>query len=343
MALNLINGTLDLRTATLRQHNPADRLTKICNAAWTEDATAPVFVAFLQRIFRGRPELVPFILRCLGYCLTGDVSEQKLLFWLGNGQNGKTTLVNVCLHVFGDYAFKAARDLLTDEQKHSTSVADLAGRRLVFVSESREGVRFDETQLKDLTGEKTITARKMRENNHSFETQAKIVLQSNHKPIVRGTDFGVWRRICLVPFAETITEDEKDTTLDGKLKAEADGILRLLVAGCGEWQQRGLKMPEAVVTATSEYRAGQDVLGQFIADCCITAPNAQGYATELYTRYVAWVTQVGERAWSQRRFGEQLSERGLDRGKCPKTDRIVWHGVALKSVDPAGVFSEPSE
>ena len=349
--LNCLNGTVDLRTGALRPHRRDDYLTKVCRAAYGPDAPAPVLQRFLGRIFRTYPELIAYVQKVMGYAATGLTSEQVLFFLYGKGANGKTTLLDPVLHVLGDYAGKADRDLLTAAEGavHPTNVADLMGKRLVVCSETNEGRRFDEARLKDLVGETRLKARFMRCDFFEFTATHKVFLYSNHKPLVRGTDLGFWRRMRMVPFVETIAEEEKDKCLVEKLKAEADGILGWMVRGCLLWQREGLGLPDEVARATDGYRREMDSVGLFLQECCFTGERFEASSQDLYVCYCGWCEDAGEKPVSQKRLGMQLAERGYESDRDSRTNRKKWLGIGLKELRktaPEGSKtreSEPSE
>jgi len=332
--LNALNGTIDLRTGELRPHCRTDFLTKLCRAEYHPNAAAGVFMAFLARIFRTHPPLIGFMQKVFGYTASGSTREQCVFFLFGLGANGKTTLIDAIMYVLADYAGKADPDLLMQRDgasAHPTGIADLFGSRMAVCSETNDGKRFDESRLKDLAGETHIKARRMYGDFFSFVMTAKIFLYSNHRPIVRGTDFGFWRRMKLIPFAEKIDDDEKDRNLAEKLKAEADGILAWIVAGAVAWQRDGLSDPLEVVKATEAYRTDMDSVGLFVADNCIKGTDLKSYAADLYAAYTKFAIDAGEHPLSQKRLGTALAERGFKPDRCTYSNRRMWLGVGLKA------------
>jgi P4 family phage/plasmid primase-like protien len=230
--LNCPNGTIDLKTGEMRAHRREDYLTQLCPIEYDPDAKCPRFRQFMDEVFAGDKPLVRYMQRLLGHCLTGDVSEDILPIWWGNGANGKSTLFGVLLHILGsDYSTVAPADILLERrgEHHPTERATLFGKRLVICDEIGQGRRLNEALVKKLTGGDRIDARRMREDYWSFAPTHKLVLVTNHKPEVRGGDHGIWRRLKLVPFTETFSERRKDEQLDDKLMAEAPGILAWLV------------------------------------------------------------------------------------------------------------------
>lgn len=326
-ALNVANGTLDLRTGRLRAHRPSDLFTKLAAAAYHPEADAPTWAAFLERILPD-PDVRRFVKASLGYALTGVIAEHHLWLGWGSGANGKTTLLDAVMRILGDYAQAAPPELIAPTRdEHPTVMADLAGARLVVTSELDDGRRLAEATVKRLTGGDPVKARYMRQDLFEFRPTWHLWCLTNHRPRVGGTDHALWRRLRLVPFTVTVPDDEQDRSLPDKLQAEADGILTWLVEGCRVWQQDGLGEPLAVRMATDDYRAGQDTIGAYLADRCSLNTGHTATAADLYAAYRTWAEAAGERVISQRRFGEGLAERGLERYRTSKEHR--WRGVAL--------------
>lgn len=330
MLLNVENGTLDLRTGILRPHRIDDFLTKLAPVEYYPDFTAPVWDAFLTRIFAGNQALISYVHRLLGYCLTGDVSEQVLPIWHGGGANGKSTAVNVVLDVLGpDYAMKAPPDILMAKrgETHPTERADLHGKRFVAAVETEENRRLAESLTKELTGGDKVRARRMREDFWQFAPTHKVILACNHRPEVRGTDHAIWRRLRLVPFEVTIPDAEQDKHLAEKLRKESPGVLAWLVRGCQDWLEHGLGLPPEVETATANYRAEQDGIGEFISECCCVGDEFRAKAGNLYQHYRTWSEKAGESPVKQRQFGTALTERAFRRYK---NNGVWYHGLALQ-------------
>jgi len=328
--LNVLNGTIDLRTGELREHRREDLITKLAPVEYAPDASAPTWMATLERVLPSK-EVRRFFKKVCGYALTGDVSEQMLPVLYGTGANGKSTVLNALLAVLGDYGMQAAPDLLVAKKgSHPTELADLFGMRFVASIEVEDGSRLAESLVKQLTGGDRIKARRMRQDFWEFEPTHKVFMACNHKPQVRGTDNAIWRRIRLVPFTETIPPAEQDKHLPDKLRQERAGILAWAVEGCREWRREGLQAPDEVRQATGAYRAEMDVLGAFLRECCELGPEKNVAARDLYAAYHEWCVEGGERPESKRKFGSRLTERGsLARYRGGADGGHRWRGVDL--------------
>ncbi len=327
--LNVVNGTVDLRTGHMREHHRGDYVTKRIPVPYTPEATCPTWHAFLHRIFDGKESLIAFLRRAVGYSLTGDTSEQCIFICHGKGENGKSTQIQTLLGLMADYARKTPTDSLMARRGESipNDIARLKGARFVAAVEAGEGRRFAESLVKELTGGDTIAARFMRAEWFEFLPQFKIWLATNHKPRIYGTDRAIWRRIRLIPYTVTIPKTEQDRQLAAKLRKEWPGILAWAINGCQEWQRLGLDEPEEVVAATEEYRAGEDVIGGFLDECCVLEPSATTVAKDLYQAYETWARNDGEHAVRKTDFWNCLAERDLKRGRT-KNARF-WEGLRL--------------
>lgn len=286
--LNCRNGTIDLKTGTPHPHDRAQLLTKQIDVDYDPAAPAPRWARFIERITDGDPELATYMQRAAGYTLTGDVSEQCLFFCYGNGANGKSTYVETLAALLGNFWLKAPTEMLMQQRSGGggvpNDVARLPGARMVVAAEVSEGGRIDEAKVKDLTGGDTLIARFMRAEFFEFRPVFKLWLYGNHKPQIRGTDNGIWRRIRLIPFTATIPEAERDPALAEKLRVELAGILAWAVRGCLAWQAEGLTAPVAVKAATDTYRAEMDAIGAFLLDSCTIAPRLSASAGDLYKK-----------------------------------------------------------
>lgn len=311
--LNVANGTLDLRTGELRAHRREDLITRITDVPYDPDAQLDRWAAFLDRVTDGSRDLQMFLYRAAGYSLTGSTREQCLMFLYGSGCNGKSTFMDLLMHVMGEYAMHTPTETLMVKGNNSSVPNDLArlkGARLVAATETEAGKRLAESLVKQLTGGDPITARFLHAEYFTFLPTFKLWLSGNHKPAIRGVDEGMWRRIQMVPFEVRIPEGEVDPDLKDKLRQEAPGILAWCVAGCLDWQQNRLEPPAAVQEATGGYRREMDTIGDFIEECIESASGEFLSSGDLYKAYRAWCEEHGEHVRSQKALSQEMVARG---------------------------------
>jgi putative DNA primase/helicase len=327
--LNCTNGTLDLRTGQLHPHEPGDLLTKMTRAAHDPGAKGAEWEKFLARV-QTDPQMRAYLARLTGQGLEGRTAAHILPIFNGVGANGKTTYIGAVDAALGDYSDAADPELLVARtfDAHPTGVADLFGLRLAILHETDKGRRLAEATVKRLTGGDRLKARRMRENFWSFEPSHTFLMLTNHKPVISGTDEGIWRRIKLVPWEVVIPEDERDEDLGDKLALELDAVLAFLVRGYQDWHSNGLGDPEQVTAATWAYRAESDALGRFIRERCLTGPHFRVRSSELFATWCKWCADEGEDAGTQTAFSKTLTELGYDK-KHTEAGKL-WAGLGLQ-------------
>ncbi len=312
--LNLENGTLDLREMELRPHDPADMITKISPTAYDAAADCPLFKATLEKFVPDK-DARAFLMLHFGSALTGIVTHLKLPILYGLGNNGKSTITNALVNTLGpDYATVLDADILTDDgSKGGKSdklyhVAKLHGMRLVIVNELEENCTLRGPMLKALVSTDKLPARRPYEMPFEFSPTHKIAMLTNHKPRLRSTDNGTMRRLALVPFEVQIQPGEDDKHFGEKLKAEAAGILNLLIGGCKAWQSKGhdAPVPEVVAAATEAYRHEEDIIGRFVETCIKRIPGGFVTGKEVYETFKAWCDEAGIEPMTGTTFGRKF-------------------------------------
>ncbi|MFP3041730.1 phage/plasmid primase, P4 family [Treponema primitia] len=329
--LNVENGTIDLKKGEFREHQREDMITKIAHVRYEEGADCPVWKQFIREIMDFKPDLIEFLQRAAGWALTGDTSEQTMFISFGSGANGKSTFLNVLMKLLGDYAVAASTETFMKKNgdQISNDIARLRGTRFVVTSEAEQGKRLSEPLIKLMTGTDAMTARFLYGEYFEFIPTFKIFMASNHKPVIRGTDLGIWRRITLIPFTTTIAPERQDKHLEEKLLAEKSGILNWLILGTQRWFEKGLAAPQIITSATEEYRSEMDVLGAFIKECCIQGPGISVRARELFKAYQEWCEENNERASCERVLAMRFKELGLEKWRT--AEARYWKGIMLKT------------
>jgi putative DNA primase/helicase len=326
--LNCADGILDLRTGEVRPHDRDALITRLSPAH--SSGSCPRWLAFITEITGGDTDLAGYLQRFAGYCLTGVTSEQVFAFFHGGGANGKSVFLQVIAHVMGDYAMTAALDTFISSQgdRHSTDLAGLRGARLVVVTETEPGRTWAESRIKAITGGDSIRARRLYQDNFEFTPTFKLIVAGNHRPGFANLGEAMQRRLHLVPFTVTIPRPKRDKDLAEKLKAEADGILGWMIAGCAEWQRIGLVPPTSVVAAGEEYFAAEDVIGQWIDEQCIVGQEHRSTAADLFGSWKSFAEAGGHPYGSKKTLGEALRERGFKAGTVGRGRG--WMGIAVR-------------
>lgn len=312
--LNCQNGIINLRKGELMPHDPNYMMTRISFCEYDADTTniPERWFRFLDEVTDGNKELQEYIQKAVGYSLTGSIREQCMFFCYGTGQNGKSTFLDVISNLMGTYASHAQPESIMIGQKGGgalTDIARLKGARFVTTVEPNEGVKLNEGLIKQLTGGDKVTARFLYGREFEFIPEFKLWLGANHKPVIRGTDLGIWRRIRLIPFTVQIPDEKVDKGLRHKLKKELPQIFRWAVEGCRMWIEDGLPTPLIIKNATEEYREEMDILGSFCEACIKTDYNSRLKASEIYDVYCHWVDENHEYKFSNTRFGKEFAKR----------------------------------
>lgn len=352
MLLNTPAGVVDLRTGTLRKHSAADLMTK-CTAVAPEARDCPQWLAFLGWASGDDPEMVDFLQRWFGYCLTGDTREEKMLFVYGPGGNGKGTMVKSIEGIQADYATTAPMEVFAAErgERHPTELALLHGARLVTAQETEEGRGWNESRIKALTGRDRIPARFMRQDFFLFEPTFKLAIFGNHRPTLRNVDEAIRRRLLLVPFRQRV--EIPDLELKDRLRAEWPAILHWMIQGCLAWLEGGLRAPAAVLAATDDYLESEDVLGQWLEQTCILTPPEERSgvfcppwtsSAALFASWSRFAQARGQRPGSSKRLSQEIESRGpvkADGGPRGKTRGFHWIEIDRSGL-PDGVGEELS-
>jgi putative DNA primase/helicase len=339
MRVNVNNGTLVIRKRddgspyiALQPHNPKDLCTKIAPIDYDPIATCPTYDSFLAKV-QPEPAMRRFLHQWAGLSLTGDTTEESMAIFYGVGANGKSTWLESLAYVVGQYAGSSSVETFL-EHKHkrrgdqaSPDVTRLAGVRFLRTSEPESGARLAEAFVKWITGGDMITARHLNRAEFEFKPQFKLIMSGNHKPVVRGVDKGIWRRIRLVPWDVTIPEDERDKTLKSKLLTEGSGILNRLLDGLVDWLDNGLIVPEEVTTATAKYREDSDTLGRFLAACTKASPGSRVQSSRLFAVFRAWANQNGVDEWTQNGFSAAMLDHSFAKAKAHGV--MLWDGLEL--------------
>jgi len=349
--LNCPNGVVDLRSGQLLQHSKEFLITKLCPVPYQPAAQCPRFIGFLEWAMGANPDadlsektarMVQFLQRAFGYALTSDVSEKAVFIFHGEGgNNGKTTLLTLFRDLLGkDYSGQLAIDtVMSMKNTDATARADLAdlrGVRFVVTSEVEKEHKLNEGKIKYITaGMGSIKSCRKYENPIEFTATHTLFMDCNYRPVVRGVDDAIWRRLKLIPFNVSISKADRDLTLPAKLWAEAQGVLAWAVRGCIAWLKSGLGDPPEINEANELWREHDDPIKEFLDDYCEIDSSLFVRASDLGAAYEYWAKQAREKyPLGREAFVERLQAKGLkqNRGRrmAGKQTR-TWEGIGIKA------------
>ena len=318
--LNCQNGIVNLRNGELIPHEAKFMMSKICLSEYeTGQAKPKMWLKFLDDVTNHDADLQEYIQRCVGYSLSGSTEEQCAYFLYGMGNNGKSTFLDTIADLLGGYAANTQPETIMMQKYNSGASSDIArlkSARFVTCEEPTEGVRLNEGLLKQLTGGSKITCRFLYGDDFEYTPEFKIWVATNHKPVIRGTDVGIWRRIRLIPFEVNIPKEKIDKNMKYKLRAEFPQILRWAVEGYIKWRKYGMNEPKRVMDATQEYKNEMDLLASFLEQCIEIDYECKEkvMASDLFRIYSMWAKTNNEYEMSSQKFfrevGKKLPEKG---------------------------------
>lgn len=299
-AFNVRNCLISLKTGKTAEHDKKYMISKLAPVTYDENAKCPRWDRFIEEITCGDKSLQLYLQRMIGYCMTAYTKEQCMFFLYGNGSNGKSVFVDTIAYMLGEYAASCQPETVMMRDRNNTARGDLArlkGARMVVTSEPNDGCRLDEGIVKQMTGgtENKLTARFLYGREFEFSPEFKIVMSTNYKPVIKGTDNGIWRRVRLIPFTAEFTKENRDPQLTEKLRRELPGILNWAIVGAVGWCKEGLPPCAIIDEAGQEYRSEMDRVQQFLDDCTTRSESSSTQASTLYKCYKAWCSEQGDR------------------------------------------------
>jgi putative DNA primase/helicase len=334
MLFNCANGVVDLRTGELLRHDPKYLMTKTSPVSYDPDAEHPVLDDYLADVTSGKEGFRSYLLRCVGYTLTGCMGERVFFLVLGPTTTGKSTFEEALIAMLGGYAVVTSFDTFLRRSNVGAVRDDLAGfpgARLVTGVEVDSSRRLDETLVKQIVGGDTISTRRLFKEYFSFHPQCKLWFAANAAPRMNDEDDALWIRARDLPFDNPVPEDRKDPRVKEILADPAGAgpaLLAAAVRGCLEWQRDGLGSCPAVTQASRDLRSEMDPFCEFFADYLVEDARAQTRHAEVVDAVRSWQRASGRRADVNAR---SLSVRMTKRGLVGGTDKHgrYWTGIRL--------------
>jgi len=334
MLFNTPNGTVDLRTGAVREPQQSDYITKMARVS-PSDMPTPHWDQFLSEATKNNQELISYLQRVFGYCLTGETIEQTMFFCHGPTNSGKSVVTNIITHIMDEYWLNTSEGTFSSKSidRHTQDIARLVNARFVTAQETDEGSRWNEARLKRLTGQDRITARLMRQNDFEYTPQMKIFIIGNHKPSLSSLDDAIRRRFQLIQFTERVPPERINKRLGDMLETEAPGILMWMIKGCLDWQERGLNPPKIVQEYTDRYLYEEDNIASWMEECCILGETEWIQVGDLFADWRRWAIQSDLSPGSKNTFSEYLEGRAkmLNIQKHRKAKGPGFSGITLLS------------
>lgn len=323
--LGVGNGAVDLHTGRLLPPAPEHYITTITTTDYNPNAAAPLFEKTVAEVFFGDPEMIDFFQRLVGYSILAQPTEDVLAIPYGSGSNGKSTVLGAIRDVLGGHAKMASADTFLSSGAGGGNagaaredVLRLRGARFVYVSEPDEGSELREGLIKSMTGGEPLPARGLYSKTTVEVAPTWVAfMPTNHRPIVKGDDHAIWRRLLPVPFTRNFDQDltvSKDPDRAEKLAAEAQGILAWCVRGALAYQKEGLQPPGAVRKARDDYKSDMDLLGEWLDECCEVGPGFVDSNAKLWASWEAFAKARGELKFiaSAKSLGRRLQSKGFE-------------------------------
>ncbi len=329
---NCKSGLIDLKTGKIIPPSKEHMLSRYSDVEIVK-GSPKLWLKFLGEIFAGKEELIEYIQRVLGYSMTGYTKEQSMFIFLGDGSNGKSLLLEIVTKILSTYATTSAVDILVERKNQNANMSEIARLnkvRTVITDETEMGDRLREAGIKSMTSDHGyITARFLYGNEFTFKPQFKIFMATNHRPIIRGTDHGIWRRIKIIPFDVIIPDDKQDRYLGEKLWNERGQILNWMVEGAIKWHKTGLQTPSLINNAITDYRSEMDLVQRWINDSCELDNTYTTPAIDLFKNITQYIYDNKEFQMSNTLFGRNMSKKFKKRRVGNTTHYI---GIKLRTV-----------
>lgn len=340
--INCKNGTFDLKTMTFREHRWSDFLTmqtRFNGTVQFENISSPRWEKFIDEVTEGNRDKARYLQRALGYSMIGTSKEECMFIIHGpKTRNGKSTMLHAIEHMLGDYSTAAPVSLICKGQKSNAEAANpvlasLKGKRYVTMSESDDVGKMDESAIKQYTGGEAITARALYQEPITFVPQFTLWLSCNDLPAVKDKSLFASNRLRLVEFTRHFGEDEQDKNLKTDLESQEcmQGIFSWLLAGYMMYLKEGLDLPESLRGPVRKYERDNDVVLQFLEECCEYNVDEKIQCKALYHQYKVWARSNGYYQLSSKKFFAEVEKHTdfYDRKDTGHGNLMYFYGMKL--------------
>jgi putative DNA primase/helicase len=335
--LGVMNGVVNLKTGELLHGRPDLYITRRAPVAYTPGLKNVKFEQFLDFATNGDKEFQDWLQRAVGYTLTGNNNQDVMFLVYGPPGSGKTTFVETIFNALGSqqYSWTLDSSVLAagDGQANRTDeyhMAELRGRRMIWVDELPESERLKENQVKKMTGSGTLSGRSPGERPFTFRSQGKLWVTTNHRPII--TDDAMWRRLRPIPLTNIPENPDKDLRpylsdpeggLPAVLSWAVDGAIKYLNSSAKD----ALGWCTVVRNAADVYKKNEDRIGLFFEEETQQGKDMSVTIASLFGLYRKWSDTRGERAMTQIAFQRKLSDRAMK--IVGQGSKALLHGYAI--------------
>lgn len=337
------NGDIDLSTGEFLPPDKRRKISLSSSVVYDPEAKCPLWRRTVEECL-GSKRLADFFQVLMGYALSGTTKEELFIILHGAGCNGKSTLMRILAGVFGEYYRAISSETFASIVKGASTVggarADLIalkGARLVVGQETDEGARLNESGIKSMTGGDPVVARQMYSSKvETIDPTWTMILSTNHLPIIKATDDGIWRRLVFLEFPRNFDKDpqiKKNLNLTDELREELPGILNWLLEGLKSYRKNGLQVPDEVRYSKEKLREGSDVLERWRTErleSCEIVPGEGLKAKDAWADFLRWARDGEEEVshYTKTFFTRRLKEK-VKEGRLYK-NTWMFQGVKLR-------------
>jgi P4 family phage/plasmid primase-like protien len=334
---------INLRTGETSPRLPEHNFTFECPVSIDRDANKLIIVEqFMLDICCGDRDLLNYMQVALGYCITGRINEKAVFVWWGeNGDNGKSTLMNLLKAVLGVYCKSASKSVFIKTNSDSKLTPErevLKDSRMVMFSETTADDALNDEVLKMASGDDPIRVNPKYQAEYEFRSYAKLLIATNHKPKINVSDAAMVRRVKFIPFLAKFVQNPKasherlrDVQLAARMESDLlDAFFTWILDGAMKWYASGLNdIPTVMRKETEAYIQENDEIGEFLADTITEEKNQYVLSSVLFTRYLEWCRGRNSTPKGSKTFAQDTGKRYE---KVRKKVGFVYIGIRFKTL-----------
>lgn len=323
-------------------HDAKYQFTYVLPYSYDKKAVCGTWSTMINMLMLDNPQLVDAFQDAFGYLLLRDFNVEKMVALVGDGSNGKTTVMRVLKNLVGRQGYGAypLKQLVKDSSDGDYARAQMAGK-LINITNELTPTTLEADAFKDLISGEDITARHPYGQPFIMESVPKqLVAMNTTKHLIKENTFGFIRRLHLIPFSYRLTEKDHDLDIHSKLDAELPGILNWVLKGAervlaNERMQSAPLMGELMDKVLRDNNPVQ----QFVEDCLMLGEGlfTKERAHELtklatvFENYKIYCQENNYKALGKNSFKNEIVKIGVEH---------VYQTVRLggKAVQVSGLF-----